>query len=134
MFDVTRERIRQIESKIERKVDTATGKRTFRASVSAYMYMDAKSNVYNLLGVSPGNNEYMTIVKPNNIASVDINGDIITLGETGTIRIFLKNVNNGNMRELILTVKPSLHDSIKCYINQKRALVLKLDENKKDNQ
>lgn len=132
VFDITRERVRQIESKIEKKVDTATGKRVLRTSVSSYMYMDAKANIYELLGVSPGNSEYMTIVKPNNIASVDINGNILTLGETGTIQIFLKNVNNGNMRELILTVKPSLRDSIKCYVSQKRALTYKPKE--KDNQ
>lgn len=114
LFDVTRERIRQIQSKIDRKIDIIAGNVTVKSTQFLDLYIGCKENIYDILRISPSNLEYIVIIKPNPnpVATVDDMGNIITLGETGKVHIFLKNVISGISRELVLCVHPSLEDTL----------------------
>ena len=133
LFGVTRERIRQIEAKVVRKIDFYSGKKQFKSNVKCEMNMGTAENVYTLLGVSRTNKDYTIIVKPNPTITVNEYGDIIPLAD-GVARVYLKNLLNGVMRELLVVVHKPVKESLISYAVQRRTLTLKLDENKKDNQ
>ena len=131
LFGVTRERIRQIETRVERKIDAELGYKVHKSCKTLELYIGDRANVYNALHISPSNTEYFTIVKPNTVIRVNENGDIITTGETGTAQIILRNARNSMVKELIVYVHPPLKDLLND-ASIKKVKILK--NNEKDNQ
>ena len=134
LLGVTRERVRQLESKAEKKIDPNAKRRIGQAQTTQYLYMDEKQeNIYDLFNISV-RSEYIPIIPKNDVIKVDIDYNI-TLLKPGVVKVVLKNVKYGGERELTLVIRPSLKETLKNERNYYPKMnILRLDNNKKDNQ
>ena len=130
LFGVTRERVRQIETKVNAKLGPyLTNTLPVTKEIRDICVDDDSINIYDIFEMKY-KGSYELSVEQNDIVDIDNDGNITPLNP-GNITIRLKGKNS--IKELSLSVKPSLNESIKCWVAQRRSLVLKLEE-KKDNQ
>ena len=147
LFEVTRERIRQIESRCSRKVERAF-MRSFESDmgklnqdfVIKHLFEGdpLKTNVYNVLNIIRKEGYVGSLSKPG-IVSIDQDGNILPLKE-GTVSIVLRNLTTGDRKELRVVVDPLTNESVDPiteFMNKKaeeKTLKLINETNKKDNQ
>ncbi len=143
LFEVTRERIRQIESRCERKVqrknkiDEHEIVKINPDYVIKQLYVEdpLPQNIYSILNVVR-KNEYIPVAPSNNkVVEMDRDGNITLLDE-GAVNVYLKNIATGKMRELRLVVRRIRKDTFAEFMEKKtEEKTLKLiNDNKKDNQ
>ena len=137
LFEVTRERIRQIEAKFTPKLAHSLGKRPQKVCATQHIYMgeNFKQNIYDAFNIYlPKRRDYIPIIPKNNIIEVDDNGYITPL-RIGSITICLKHADTNIGRDIRIIVHPTLRQSISEYCsNKNKTLELKPEDNKKDNQ
>ena len=134
LLGVTRERVRQIENKIEKKINPATNKRISKAKTTEYIFLDdLNENVFDVFNII-NRLDYVLYVPQNNVIRVDSCHNIHPLN-TGSVTMTLKNVRHGGERELNLVVRKPLRQVIRKTDNNKiKSYLLTLENNKKDNQ
>lgn len=131
VFGITRERIRQIENKVLRKMNEAKPKEG-KAQIFQNLYLgEANENIFDLFNVV-SRVEWVLTVPNNSVIKVD--GDFnITPVSLGNVTISIRNIRTGYIRKLDIRVLPSRKDSFKEYIRNKQ-YVLSFKPNEKDSQ
>jgi len=134
LLGVTRERVRQIENKIEKKINPATNKKISKANTTEYIFLDdLNENVFDVFNII-NRFDYVLYVPQNNVIRVDSCHNIHPLN-TGSVTMTLKNVRHGGERELNLVVRKPMRHVIRTTDNNKiKSYLLTLENNKKDNQ
>lgn len=138
LFEVTRERIRQIEARCGRKVDRIVSKSFDNSKCHEYTVQHVYigdpflQNLYGSLKVTR-RKDYVPVLQKNNIIDLDDNGNIIPL-KVGSISVFLKNIATGEYKELRVVVHATLKNEISSYLEEKEKALKLLNNNKKDNQ
>ena len=102
LFGVTRERIRQIENKMERKVNLACHRTFVRETFDRTMYIGEVCNIYEILNVKKEYN-YILNEPIDEIVKIDRKGNIVPV-EEGTITIRVKDRRDLSIRELTLII------------------------------
>ena len=127
LLGVTRERIRQIQSKVERKMDDT--KRQVKDSKDQIIYIGDKcSNIYDLFNTTNIIDWILTVPK-NDCITLDDDYNITPV-KTGSVKITIKSTKTGYVRELNITVMDNPKNTIRDFISRRKVLGL----NKKDNQ
>ena len=105
IFDVTRERVRQIESKKKRAIEFKLRRTYITKKISRNIFIGNTLNIFETFGISCKDTSSYFIKGPvSSIATVDNNGNITALKE-GEIVFTLKNQRSLEIYELKLSVK-----------------------------
>ena len=132
LFGVTRERIRQIESKVLRKMGEKEGDNK-SITHQNIVIGNNKENIYSLYNITNIRDWVLTIPK-NDVIKVDENYNICPCS-VGEVTISLRSIKTGILRELVIHIQPSPKDTLRDYMQMKKSsLILRSDENKKDSQ
>lgn len=143
LFEVTRERIRQIESRCSRKVERINRVNELERVKSnpdyviKHMYIEdpLQQNIYGILNVVK-RDEYIPVAPDNKVIEMDKDGNIKPIKE-GAVNVYLRNIATGKRRELRLIVHKVNKDAISEFLDKKaeeKTLKFVPEDNKKDNQ
>ena len=143
LFEVTRERIRQIDARCDRKVQRLNQVEVHESVKSnpdyvikhLYIGDPLQQNIFSILNVvrKP---EYVPVAPSNKVVEIDKEGNIKLLDE-GAVTVYLKNIATGKKRELRLVVHRVKKDAVTEFMEKKteeKTLKLINEDNKKDNQ